>query len=450
MAAEFFPFPAEKIAAMEAHAAKHDPNAPSKYAQMMQKKQRMVGDDQPVMQPVDSSSTGPIHAAPQHEAPRGFVPPTTNQQPAAQPPLGTTQPHQPAQGFVDRSQPLGPQLEAAVMGNGVKALGIKPTLADGSPNPEHPMYATMMAQRGQHPNQVQRQQAVPQQTAAAQAVQSTVPVAPPAFSGPVTDGEGISVALPSRFFFYDFNDLYVRSPKGRNLAKIALAHEQRSLQPMVEVMADLTYSTSGGVQFIGQDGIMRPVAPAYLLTLPDFYFMLYYIRQHYYTKSQYIHRTTCTNPRHIAAVEAGQMKEESLLISELITKSTLDLKELETLPDVDWSLSAEGWQVQPARMIDSLDYLECKKSGDSEFDFLAQLASSIGRTDGVYATIEERVEALGDFEIEDIEKVKHFESVSTNYGVQERIRVRCKECGASRETELSLDAHSFLAFEFES
>jgi len=41
--------------------------------------------------------------------------------------------------------------------------------------------------------------------------------------------------------------------------------------------------------------------------------------------------------------------------------------------------------------------------------------------------------------------LKEFEAALEGYGVDEKITVTCKVCGASRVTKVALDAHAFLS-----
>lgn len=141
----------------------------------------------------------------------------------------------------------------------------------------------------------------------------------------------------------------------------------------------------------------------------------------------------------------NQLPLESLTIQEVVNKSTLKLTELEYAPEPTTIANGE-WELGPCRVIDVLDVMENPKAADSEFEYAAQLASYMRHKSGVYVSIVDRIKVFDDLDVSDIETIKDYEKKISEYGVSETITVRCKECGASREAPLSLDAHAFLAF----
>jgi len=258
------------------------------------------------------------------------------------------------------------------------------------------------------------------------------------FNRATSDAEGLSLALPSRFAFYSFKDLYIVPFKAKHLAKLQAAHSQRSMLPVIEAVSSVIYSTE-----YNKPGL------AFELTLPDFYFVLYWLRLNSFTKSNFTHETKCNNPEHHAKVEQGLLPKESLEIRQIIRNTELKTVELEHIPDPEIFKFSETspFMFNPPRMSDVMEFVENPKMKNAalrdEFAFMAQLATHI-QGKHKYLNLEERIsffeEASGDV----VQQVQEYESLIENYGVQETIQVTCKECGHQRVTKLTLDAWSFL------
>lgn len=260
----------------------------------------------------------------------------------------------------------------------------------------------------------------------------------PGFTTPIVAGEASSVELPSRFWAYDFKDLYVTPFVAYHLAKLSRAHEEGSLLPMVEAVSSVLQSST-----------VHPgpgISLAHELTVPDFYFVLYWLKLHSFTKGSYLHTTMCMNPEHHKWVTDGLKPRESLKLQELVTKSQLQVTALTQIPDMtQFNLGDESpLTLYPATMRDTLEFLEHPLVTDKEFQYLARRASFVRHKDG-YMPFADRVEAIKTLTPDQIAIVEQFEKICDSYGVMEKINVRCKECGASRVTKMTLDAHSFLS-----
>lgn len=257
----------------------------------------------------------------------------------------------------------------------------------------------------------------------------------PGVGNPMSDPLYVSVDLPSRFAFYDFKDLYVRPFMGLHFAKLARAHSERSILQTVEAVSSVL-KTSTGDENIGHQ-----------LTVQDFYFVLYWLRLNSYSKSVYNHTTTCVNPQHRAEVEEGLKPRESLNISMVISKSTLQTKYLDEVPDLSaMQLSLEGVSLRMPRMFDTVEIIEHPQFEDAEFSYKAGIATYLDIPWNLdrRIRIDDRIEYFDYMTGDDIQVVKAFEKAMSQYGTDEKIIVQCKECGASRVTKVSLDAHSFL------
>lgn len=263
----------------------------------------------------------------------------------------------------------------------------------------------------------------------------TIPV--PAL--PVTRGisasEAISVDLPSKFAFYNFKDLYVKPFKGLHLAKLSRAHEESSILPILEAMSSVLSTTAN----ISQAGL------AFKLTLPDFYFVMYWLRINSFTKSIYTHTTQCQDPKHLLAVEKGALSKESLRISEQIHKTRLDIKNLTEIPNPElYILENEDLYLTPCTMLETVELTENAKASDLEFQYLGELACYI-QVKNKNLTLDERIELIKEMSFDDLSTVKAYGLAISEYGVNESITVRCKECGVAKDTKLVLAAYNFLS-----
>lgn len=263
----------------------------------------------------------------------------------------------------------------------------------------------------------------------------------PGFVVPLADSGGSSLALPSHFAYYGFKDLYVVPFKNAHLAKLQRAHAEQSLQPVVEVVSTVVYTSTPGYKNL-----------AFELTMPDFFFVLFWLRMHSFTKTQFIHKTKCTNPEHLQAVKEGKYLADTLDIKRVIDKTTLATHELDYIPDPEeFNFGPESdIQFSPPRMRDVLEFLDHPMMRDpntrTEFSYLAQQASHIQGIDA-HLTLDQRIDIVENLEPDYAALIKKFEKVMKSYGVEESVQVQCKGCGASRKSPISLGAHSFLSFE---
>jgi|GEM_PF-7087579 len=253
---------------------------------------------------------------------------------------------------------------------------------------------------------------------------------PPVSYNFVSEAEGVSVDLPSQFAFYPFKDLFVYPLKGYHLAKLARAHAERSQTIMLEVVSSVLRTS---------DPNFEGIALAPLLVLNDYYWLLYYLRQNNYTKSTFVHTTRCVNPVHIKKVEDKQLPEDSLTIQQVISKSSLKETKLETLPVIDAAVMGDI-EVRPATMQDMVETAEHELFGkDHEFDYLSQLACYL-----VGETLEDRIRLAATLGPDQIAAIQEYEDVLADFGIEETIVVRCKECQEQRRTRVRIDASTFL------
>ncbi len=331
----FMPFPAEKQQAME--------------------QRRRSASPPPMAQPV----TPP----PQRQAPQAPRPGVQIHNPMAQQaPVGQPIPNE---GFEWVQRPVAPQQPQPVAAH-MNAQPVAHPVSYRQPAPQAPQPPMMNPQLG------------------------TVKNTMPGFENAIADGESMSLALPSRFAYYGFSDCYVQPLRARHLAKLQKAHREQSLLPIVEAVSAVMFTTEE--TYAG-----RPLA--FDLSLPDFYMVLYWLRMNSFTKSNYIHKTRCTNPEHIAQVDRKEADPETLQIQQVITKTQLEVIELERIPDpAIYHFSEKSPMIfRPPTMRDVVEFSEAPELQDEdereEFTFLAQLATHIQHRD-LQLTLAQRVTRL--------------------------------------------------------
>jgi hypothetical protein len=302
--------------------------------------------------------------------------------------------------------------------------------------PPQALAAPMHSQPQAHPVSYQTQAQQPLM----QPQQGTVKNTMPGFENAIADGESMSLALPSRFAYYGFKDCYVQPLRARHLAKLQKAHREQSLLPIVEAVSAVMFTTEP--TYAGR-------ALAFDLSLPDFYMALYWLRMNSFTKSNYVHRTRCTGAEHIAKVDRGEMDADTLQIQQVITKSNLEVIELEKIPDpaIYHFSDTSAMIFRPPTMRDVVEFSESPELQDEsqreEFTFLAQLATHIQHRD-LQLTLAQRVEIIKDATADQVELIQDFERALGDFGVIDKVEVQCKHCGHSQKTKLNIAAHSFF------
>ena len=242
-----------------------------------------------------------------------------------------------------------------------------------------------------------------------------------------SEAGGVAVDLPSKFAFYDFKELYVHPFRGKHLAKLARAAKEKNVRILAEVMSSVL--SVPGTQIGGL---------AFRLTLPDWYWLLYFQRRNCYTKVSFVHKFRCNNPHHIQQALNGEVATETLVNRATIDTTTLEVKEYEPI-EISEELQSLGAHCPTVG--DFVLTVEDKRFGnDEEYDWAAQIACLI-RADLPW---EQRVSMVDNLTSRQIEELKEFDKAVTSFGVEEKATVVCKECGASTGTTLSIDASSFL------
>lgn len=245
-----------------------------------------------------------------------------------------------------------------------------------------------------------------------------------------SDEEGTSVNLPSKFVFYEWKELYVGTLRGKHLAKLARAHQEKNPRLTGEVVSSI----------LRIPGASR-AGLAFDLTMPDFFWVLYFLRKSNFTKTAFNHTTRCRNPAHIQKVVEGKASPESLFIKQRIDTTKLAVTELEEVPPLPEGLEELGFHIPTYG--DFILAHENGDVGDEEYSENANVACWI-YPDRPWA---QRIDAAENLPASVIEAIKSMEE-PLDFGVEEKAVVTCKECGASMETLISIDASAFLPNKF--
>ena len=249
-----------------------------------------------------------------------------------------------------------------------------------------------------------------------------------------------AVDLPSQFLFYPFKSLSVKPIRGVHQAKFARAAREQANRHMADAISTLL-----------SDGVS-----SYDLTLPDYYWLLYFLRLTFYPKSQLIHKSVCTDPQHVLDVSNGVRPKESLINVTNVARTTikdtvLNLEEAMKGFDEDGVLRTElqdvyHLELYPSTVRDMVE-LELMYRPDPDFaevEFLADVATFVRGRGGAQLPLKDRIDIVSNFPPHLMDLVEDYRGRITNYGAEETIKVKCMECGADIVTTVSISAHSFL------
>ena len=240
----------------------------------------------------------------------------------------------------------------------------------------------------------------------------------------------IPVVLPSQFFFYSFKDMALSKIRGRHQAKLNAAAAKNSLRSTVEVVSSLSNRSAFG------------------LTIPDFYWCLYWLRINSYMKQQLTHVARCRNKDHLLAVAKGEKEDKTLETIVFISGTSLEERPLDVDKLNAYVIPEELSEIPlyTATIMDMVEVLESEGRPDwEEFTWLAEIASYLGHQDdkGQRLSLEKRVEIAADFSADQIKAVRDYSEIVNDYGVKEKITTQCGDCGAMIESEVSITADTF-------
>ena len=273
----------------------------------------------------------------------------------------------------------------------------------------------------------------------ASSVQVRVDESRPEATDAPSDPSATTVFLPSRCEFYNFSSISLKRPKGFHQAKFHRAAVEQKDRHVADALSSLMPT-----------GIRSEE-----LTIPDFYFVMYWLRLNCYTRTDLVHRGVCNNPAHVHAVKEGRKDKDTLITIEVISKSRLEeiqlpedyLEGFETeLTSLSEQLAARGYALTAPRMFDVIELAEeyTDSPNFTEIAYLADRASCLMSVEGKRTTLRERIQVVEDLEIDSQDMLEEWRIRCSSYGVKESIRFKCKECGADVENPISISAHSFL------
>lgn len=250
--------------------------------------------------------------------------------------------------------------------------------------------------------------------------------------------EGIAFDLPSGFAPYHFKKIYLARLRGAHMSKLTAAINTGVDRMFAEVLDTVMYTDIDPP--IMKDG--RPMSWASQLIPADYYFCLYMLHKLSFPKTKYRFSHVCMSKQHIDMIQKKILPPESIH-----TQSVIDLDILE-YTTIDWpdlnnfQLEYPNAYVAPYRMC---DIFEAKEQGlvDENGEYLPEVEIALGFRCGG-ATLTERVEMARDMSPEDWMTVLEYDSAVNKGGLNEKVKVICKGCGAETEENLDISAHNFL------
>jgi len=349
-------------------------------------------------------------------------------------------------GFPTEAQDkIGEALRAQLNGQELDARG-NPVLRSVRPERQPKMRMTSSTVEGSfvQPAPVSNVQPMGARTAPLEADRVVVELPP---STPITSPDGISIDLPSKFFYYPFKDLYIKPLRVPQLSKLAKADETGSLQTQVEAISSVLFTSTGETDI------------GFKLTTADYNAVLYWLRLTSYSKPTMRVKSLCKNPEHHKQVKAGLKARDTLLIETVYTKSDLKYDYLDQAPDpavyqitLDVKGSKEVVTLRPETMAETIQFLDHPKWADEEFAYMSKIAATLGNVEvltGTRWTWDQRIQLVEQILTPDQAVLcTQFAEIMDSYGVREKISVHCKECGYKGDDVVTCDPQTFLAPSF--
>jgi hypothetical protein len=256
----------------------------------------------------------------------------------------------------------------------------------------------------------------------------------------------VTIDLPSTFQFYDFKTLSVRTLLASHQAKFSRAAKEQKMRYSVEALS----------------ATLEPDRSAFELSVPDFYFLLFWQRVNSFSKTPMLITAYCDNEKHNHDVHIGETKpdptpedpdrvmvikkhEDTLRIEQVLQNTTLDTKYADPVDVTDLEITRK-YQLDVERMkdvVETIEYLTEGQETTEEQLFLLGYAGFLKSAEG-QANIKEKLQAVADMTPDDISEFDEYIKRVSDYGVAEYANVKCKECGASVRVKISLDALTFL------
>lgn len=251
----------------------------------------------------------------------------------------------------------------------------------------------------------------------------------------------MQIFLPSRYEFYDIKHSMVKPMTGFHQSKFFRAAHEKSDLHMVNAINTLL---EGGLT-------------AGELTIPDFYFVMYWLRLNSYTRTQMVHRGVCNNPAHLQDVYEKKKEKESLVTVSQVPRTILETTELnddylkgfeEELTLLMNSLGPVGLTLTAPRMRDTIELHDTlipeNPDQSEEIAFLGDRAACVMAENGEPLSLKQRIELIQSMSIDVHDILDEWRLRVSMYGVKEVIKFKCNGCGAEVENPILISAHSFL------
>lgn len=252
-----------------------------------------------------------------------------------------------------------------------------------------------------------------------------------------SDFMNITADITSKFIFYPYSTLSIKTFDLGILRKIFRAVSLQRVSPIAEAISEC----------------IDPDKSTLDLTVQDFWSLMFWERINSYKKTAYKISFVCENPKHIEQVESGDL-EKKTLENEVVVKKLgeLTLKwvdEEKTFEFVNRVQAEYGVSLFPPTVSDMLELQELQASLKGNEDkaaeaaWLARLASNLNRKHG--KTLKDRMRFLerGKLSPDLVAEIDEFADVS-DHGISEHVKVCCATCKKEKEVEVSFDALSFF------
>lgn len=266
----------------------------------------------------------------------------------------------------------------------------------------------------------------------------------PQISGPLP----VQIFLPSRCEFYpDIKSVFVRPMKGFHQSKFYRAAHEKSDIHVVNAINTLLSQDIGLTQGIDSSK----------LTIPDFFFIMYWLRLNCYTRTPLVHRGVCNNPEHLNDVASGKRTKESLVTIVHLKQTMLEQTELqddylegfeEEVSFLMEELSPLGLTLTAPRMADVIELNDVlvpeNRDNEEEIRYMADRAACVTKADGSHLSLKERIDILSNMSVDVQDLLDEWRIRVSTYGIKESVKFTCEGCGAEVENAILISAHSFL------
>jgi hypothetical protein len=242
------------------------------------------------------------------------------------------------------------------------------------------------------------------------------------------DSRYVTVTLPSNFYFYPFKTLAVKNFLAAEQAKCVRAANEGRIRHLVDAIS----------------ATIQPGISAYSLTQQDFRFLMYWHRLNSFgAKTPFVHSAVCEDSAHIQDVIDGKLKDETLKIKTILTSSMLKETQYnhETMNYAPPELA--NFKLGQVIMKDLVDLSEMEDDATyPDIEWIADFACHLDPS--VHGDLRQRIQIASQMTPEEIEHMHIYMDSVSAYGITETVNIRCKECGAERVAEVTIDALSFL------